>query len=164
MNFVDITLFLMNMVNKTMQRELNDFIKNVKKEQISYDKSSISKARLKISPELFRDLNEWLLQDIYKEKKEIKLYKDFRIIGVDGSRMELPNMSIPKDKKQSEDIKKIYGQASNQNGEHGVMPRVSIMYDLENKLVIDGIFGSLYLSERFMAIEHIDCLADRHSD
>jgi len=158
MNFANITLFMMNMVSKTMQREINDFIKNVKKRQITYTQSAISKARLKISPELFRELNNGLLQDIYEDKEEVKLYRGFRILGVDGSRLELPNMTIPKDKKQSQDIKDIYGQVSDHRGKYAVMPRVSIMYDLGNNLVLDGILNSLHASEAFMAIEHIDQL------
>jgi hypothetical protein len=148
----------MNMLDKTMQRELNDFIKEVKKEPIKYGKSAMSKARLKISPELFIDLNRGLLEDIYEEKEEIKLYHGFRIIGVDGSTLALPNMDILKDKKQSEDIKEIYGKGSNQKGEYGATPRISIMYDLENKFVLDGILSSIHSSEGFMAIEHIDKL------
>jgi len=158
MSFVDIVLFMMNMVNKTMQREINDFIKEVKKEPIKYGKSAMSKARLKISPELFIDLNEGLVEDIYEEKEDIKLYQGLRIIGVDGSTLALPNMDILKDKKQSEDIKEIYGKGSNQKGEYGATPRVSIMYDLENKFVLDGILSSIHSSEGFMAIEHIDKL------
>jgi len=158
MNFADITLFMMNMVSKTMQREINDFIENVKKKKMSYSKSAMSKARAKISPELFKELNYGLIQDIYEDKEEIKLYRGFRIFGVDGSRLELPNMTIPKDKKQSDDIKEIYGQVSDHNGKYAVMPRVSIMYDLENNIVVDGILSSLHTSERFMAIEHLEQL------
>jgi len=158
MNFSDMTLFMMNMVSKTMQREINDFIKNVKKKPISYTKSAISKARVKISPELFMELNDGFVQDIYEDKEEVKLYRGFRIFGVDGSRLELPNMTIPKDKKQSEDIKEIYGQASNQHGQYAIMPRDSIMHDLENNIVVDSILSSLHCSEGFMAIEHIEHL------
>ena len=158
MSFVDLVLFMMNMVNKTMQTELNDFIENVKKEPIKYGKSAMSKARLKISPELFIDLNEGMLEDVYGDKEEIRLHYGFRILGVDGSTLELPSMDILKDKKQSEDIKKIYGKGSNQKGEYGSTPRISIIYDLENKFVLDGILSSLHSSERFMAIEHIDKL------
>jgi hypothetical protein len=158
MSFVDLVLFMMNMVDKTMQRELNDFIKEVKKEPIKYGKSAMSKARLKISPELFIDLNEGLLEDIYEEIEDIKLHHGFRIIGVDGSTLALPNMNILKDKKQSEDIKEIYGKGSNQKGEYGATPRISILYDLENKFVLDGILSSIHSSEGFMAIEHIDKL------
>lgn len=143
-----------------MQRELNDYIKDVKQEPIKYGKSAMSKARLKISPELFIDLNEGMLEDIYEDKEEIKLYHSFRILGVDGSTLALPNMNILKDKKQSEDIKEIYGKGSNQKGEYGATPRVSIMYDLENKFVLDGILGSIHSSEGFMAIEHIDKLLE----
>ena len=75
-----------------------------------YSKSAISKARVKISPELVRELNNGFLQDIYEDKEEVKLYREFRIFGVDGSRLELSNMTIAKDKKQSDDIKEIYGQ------------------------------------------------------
>ncbi len=158
MSFVDLVLFMMNMVNKTMQRELNDFIKEVKKEPIKYGKSAMSKARLKISPELFIDLNDGLLEDVYEEIEDIKLHHGFRIIGVDGSTLALPNMNILKDKKQSEDIKEIYGKGSNQKGEYGATPRISILYDLENKFVLDGILSSIHSSEGFMAIEHIDKL------
>jgi len=38
MSFTDLVLFMMNMVNKTMQRELNDYIKDVKQEPIKYGK------------------------------------------------------------------------------------------------------------------------------
>ena len=158
MSFVDIVLFMMNMVSKTMQREINDYVKNVKKVQMTYSKSAISKARLKISPELFRELNDGLVKDIYEDKEEVKLYKGFRIFGIDGSKLELPNMIIPKDKKQSDDIKEIYGQVSNQNGKYAIMPRVSIIYDLENNIVVDSILSSLHSSEGFMAIEHLECL------
>jgi len=126
-----------------MQRELNDFIKDVKKEPIRYGKSAMSKARVKISPELFVDLNEGLLEDIYEEREEVKLHHGFRIIGVDGSTLALPNMDILKDKKQSKDIKEIYGKGSNQKGEYGATPRISIMYDLENKFVLDVLVNYL---------------------
>jgi len=160
MNFVNLVLFMLNMVNKTMQRELNDFIENIKKEPIKYGKSAMSKARIKISPELFIDLNKGMIEDIYQDKEEVKLYYGFRIIGVDGSTVALPNMNILKDKKQSENIKEIYGKGSNQKGEYGATPRISIMYDLENKFVLDGIMSSIHSSERFMAVEHIDKLIE----
>jgi hypothetical protein len=116
MSFVDLVLFMMNMVNNTM------------------------------------------LDDIYGDKEEVKLHHGFRIMGIDGSTLALPNMDILKDKKQSEDIKNIYGKGSNHKGEYGATPRISMIYDLENKFILDGILSSLHSSEGFMAIEHIDKL------
>jgi hypothetical protein len=160
MSFQDLILFMMNMVNKTLQREINDYIKNIKREKIKYQKSSMSKARMKISPELFKELNRELIKDIYEDKEEIKLFKNFRIFAVDGTRLELPNMYIPKDVKQSEDIKTIYGQGSNQHDKYAITSRTSTLYDVENKIIIDGIFNSIYASESYMAIEHINYLVN----
>ncbi len=158
MTFADMILFMMNMVSKTMQREINDFMKNVKDKSESYDKSSISKSRINISPELFKELNDGVVESIYKDKEEIKLFNGLRIFGVDGTTIELPNMSIPKDIKQTENLKLIYGQKSNQKGKYAIASRTSILHDLENNIIVDGIFNSIYSSEGFMAIEHINKL------
>lgn len=164
MSFIDITLFLMNIVNRTLQREINDFIINVKQKRMVYKKSSMSKARMKISPQLFQELNRELIKDIYVEIDEIKTFKNFRILAIDGTRLELPNMYIPKDVQQSEDIKTIYGQGSNKHGKYAITSRTSTLYDVENKIIIDGIFNSIYSSEGFMAIEHINYLVKFNKD
>jgi len=44
------------------------------------------------------------------------------------------------------------------------MPRVSIIHDLENNIVVDGILSSLHSSEGFMAIEHIEHLKKLNKD
>jgi len=155
MGFSDIVLFNMNMVNQTMQKELNSYFKEVKKEKIKYDKSSMSKARQKISPSVYEALNERFIKEIYEDKEEIKLYHGLRILGIDGTILEFPNMGILKDKNQTEEIKSIYGKRSNQEGELGVVSRTSVLYDLENNIVLDGILGSHDSSERAMASEHI---------
>ena len=61
---------------------------------------------MKISPELFRELNRFFIKDIYEDKNEIKLFRGLRIFGIDGTTLELPNMRIPKDTQQSENIQK----------------------------------------------------------
>jgi hypothetical protein len=47
MGFSDIVLFQMNMINHSMQKEINSYFKEVKKEKMKYDKSAMSKARHK---------------------------------------------------------------------------------------------------------------------
>ena len=155
MGFTDIVLFNMNMVNQTMQKELNSYLKEVKKEKIKYDKSAMSKARQKISPSVYEALNARFIKEIYEDKEEVKLYHGLRILGIDGTILELPNMGILKDKNQTETIRTIYGKRSNQEGELGVVSRTSVLYDLENNIVLDGILGSHDSSERAMASEHI---------
>lgn len=158
MGFSDIVLFNMNMLNQTMQKEINNYIKEVKNKKISYDKSAMSKARQKISPSVYEDLNSKLIDEIYEDKESVKLYHGLRIFGVDGTNIELPNMGILKDKKQTEEIQTIYGRRSNNSGELGVMSKASVLYDLENNIVMDGILNSYASSERAMAVEHIRAL------
>lgn len=155
MGFSDIILFNMNMINQSMQKELNSYFKEVKKEKLKYDKSAMSKARQKISPSVYEDLNSELVMEIYEDKKSVKLYHGLRIFGIDGTNIELPNMGILKDKKQTEAIKNIYGKRSNNSGELGIVSKASVLYDLENNIVIDGILNSYASSERAMAVEHI---------
>ena len=158
MGFSDIVLFNMNMVNKTMQKEINNYMKEVKNKQISYDKSAMSKARQKISPSVYDDLNSKLIDEIYEDKESVKLYHGLRILGIDGTDIELPNMGILKDKKQTEEIQTIYGRRSNNSGELGVISKASVLYDLENNIVMDAILNSYASSERAMAVEHIRAL------
>ena len=145
----------MNMVNQSMQTEINSYFKEVKKEKMKYDKSAMSKARQKISPSLYEDLNSRFMKEIYEDKKSVKLYHGLRIFGIDGTTIELPNMGILKDKIQTEEIRNIYGRRANKSGELGVMSKASTLYDLENNIVIDGILNSYASSERAMAVEHI---------
>jgi len=155
MGFSDIVLFQLNIVNQSMQKEINSFFKEVKKEKMKYDKSAMSKARQKISPSLYEDLNRRFIREIYEDKKSVKLYHGLRIFGIDGTNIELPNMGILKDKKQTEEIQNIYGRRSNTSGKLGVMSKASVIYDLENNIVLDGILNSYASSERAMAVEHI---------
>ena len=155
MGFSDIVLFQLNIVNQSMQKEINIFLKEVKKEKKKYDKSAMSKARQKISPSLYEDLNSRFIREIYEDRESVKLYNGLRIFGIDGTNIELPNMGILKDKKQTEEIQNIYGRRSNTSGELGVMSKASVIYDLENHIVLDGILNSYASSERAMAVEHI---------
>jgi len=155
MGFSDIVLFQLNLVNQSMQKEINSYFKEVKKEKIKYDKSAMSKARQKISPSLYEDLNSRFIKEIYEDKKSVKLYHGLRIFGIDGTNIELPNMGILKDKIQTEEIRGIYGRRSNNSGELGVISKASTLYDLENNIIIDGILNSYASSERAMAVEHI---------
>jgi hypothetical protein len=155
MGFSDIVLFQLNIVNQSMQKEINSFFKEVKKEKMKYDKSAMSKARQKISPSLYEDLNSRFIREIYEDRESVKLYHGLRLFGIDGTNIELPNMGILKDKKQTEEIQNIYGRRSNTSGELGVMSKASVIYDLENNIVLDGILNSYASSERAMAVEHI---------
>lgn len=51
----------------------------------------------------------------------MKLWKGFRLLSVDGSRMTLPN---------TEELKNEYGETKNQTSTGVVQARASVLYDV----------------------------------
>lgn len=56
LTFPEIILFVLNLVTKSLQIELNDFFELMKKDGIAISKQGLSQARKKIKPEAFRTL------------------------------------------------------------------------------------------------------------
>jgi hypothetical protein len=146
---------------------MDEFMKNnMKQKNKGYSKSAYTQARAKISPSLFSMLNDELIQEYYKDKSKIKLYKNLRIFAIDGSTLQFPNVEsiIPKDGeeklKMSNDLRTIYGYSSNDKGDFATKARISILEDVENNVVHQGILNSYYSSEKDMAFEHIDYLVE----
>jgi len=53
-------------------------------------------------------------------------------------------------------LKSIYGQAKNQTKSSIVQARCSVLYDVENNYVIDGVLAPLTRGERVLALSHLD--------
>jgi len=151
---------------RSLQTSLNDFFKNLKETESKYTKSSYTKARAKISPSLFIELNNELIQDYYEDTNGVKLFMGFRVFAIDGSTMQLPNVeSISKKvdgkpQKMNQELREIYGYNNNNLGVYETKARVSILFDIENKIVHQGILNSYFSSEKDMAFEHIEYLVE----
>jgi hypothetical protein len=69
-------------------------------------------------------------------------------LAIDGSTVELPT---------TEELKREYGEVkNNSNRLNMAMGRTSMMYDVENELIIDGVLEKYKTSEREMAQKHIN--------
>ena len=166
MGFEDISFLLLKNSKKSSQITLNEFLKEYKEKEMKYTKPSYTKARAKISPSLFIALNDNLIESFYEDKETVEMYKNFRVFAIDGSTLQLPNvesLNLKKDsktKKMKQELRSIYGYCSNNKGEYETKARISILEDIENKIVHQGILGSFFSSEKDMAFEHIEYLAD----
>jgi Transposase DDE domain len=66
-------------------------------------KSAYSQSRYKIKSDLFEDVNDVLLKNVYKERGEnleeegLKQYKSYYVEAIDGSKITLPNTQVMKD-------------------------------------------------------------------
>lgn len=113
----------------------------------SFTKSAFVQYRKKIKPELFKHLSDTIVNEFYTDNEEgIKLWRGFRLLGVDGSRLTLPITT---------ELKKIYGETKNQSDTGVVQSRVSVLYDVINNYVIEGVLSPLKIGEGKLAIKHL---------
>jgi hypothetical protein len=143
----------MNFLRKSLSLEIENFVKHISslkdgKFVSVFSKSAFSQCRNKIKPEVFVHLNQTLIRDFYTDNDDsVKLWEGFRLLAIDGSRLTLPN---------TEELKNYYGETKNQTNAGVVQARVSVMYDVLNKYVLDGIVSPLSIGEADSAINHLE--------
>lgn len=142
--FPVLILFILNLPRRSLQSELNNFVKVITLPSIS--KQAFSAARKKLLPAAFVNLNRSLVHEFYTDN-EFQKFQAYRLIVVDGSTLQLPESNSIRDK---------YGECSNQKSCVGMtMSRISHAYDPLNGITLDAIMKPYKASERQMALEHI---------
>lgn len=147
-NFADIILIILNTLRKTTQLEIDCFLqKYLPSKTTGYTKQSFSEARHKILPEAFVLLNQLLIELFYSDGK-FKKFKNYRVLGIDGSKMQLPN---------NERTRLKFGSIRNNLENYKIAQGLaSTLFDLENKLIISAEIDRSDGNERKLAIKHID--------
>lgn len=143
-------LFMINLLRKSLAIEIDSFMNFLYgKQQTSklFTQSAFVQARKKISPDVFKKLSQTIINEFYTDNEEsIGLWNGFRILAVDGSRITLPN---------TDELEAKYGKTKNQSQTSIVQARCSVLYDVENNYVIDGVLAPLAEGERALAIDHL---------
>jgi hypothetical protein len=138
-------LFMMNFLRKSLALEVFNFVKNVKIK--AFSKSAFVQCRKKINPLVFEELSQVLISEFYADNDEsVKLWKGFRLLAVDGTRISLPD---------TKELRAIYGATKNQTETTVAQARMSVLYDVLNNYVIDGKMAALSTGEKSLAIEHL---------
>lgn len=113
----------------------------------SFTQSAFIQSRNKIKPEVFKHLNSTIVDEFYTDNDlSIKLWKGFRLLAVDGSRINLPDTKELADK---------FGLSKNQTKTVTVQARCSVLYDVLNNFVLDSKLTSLSIGESTIAKEHL---------
>ena len=149
LGFKELILFQLNALKGSLQSSLKEFIKSLKHVK-SYTKQAYSEARQKINFKVFCNLNKILLLEYYK-LNTYKTHKGYRVMAIDGSNLRLPNTN---------ELKKTFGEITNQGEITLASARGSVLYDVENKIVIDSIIERYMFNERELAIKHIEKLKE----
>ena len=145
-SFKKIVLFIINLARKSLQLELYDFAEMSKSKDAT--KQAFSKARRKIDPAVFKLLNEKLVREFYTDN-DFKTFKGFRVLLVDGSKIQLPS---------SPELISSYGSSGSLTHKGLPMAQASILFDALNKITIDSVISQYNTSEKDQALDLVDCL------
>ena len=150
--FVNTLLFMLNLLRKSLVVEIDNFLTHLNEkfrlgQQLqSFTSSAFIQNRKKIKPEVFKYLSEVIIDNYYVESNEnIQLFKGFRILTVDGSSLTLPF---------TKELRKLYGEATNASEIVVVNAKISVLYDVLNRLSLDSVIAPVDTGERKLALTH----------
>lgn len=150
MGFKDFIWYLTFQKGRTTSMELDEYLKNKNGTyEISISKQAFSKQRINLKPQIFIDLYKDYLIDFYENyPEEVKTYKGYYILAIDGSMFEIPNTE-----KLREEFKT---QKNNSGHRESARARVSGIYDIENEFMIDATIVDCGQGEKRLAKANIE--------
>lgn len=150
--------FLLNMLTKTLQIELDKFLKVLKGQntEVTVTNQAFCQARQRFSEQAFIRLDEQFVEEFYTENT-YKTWKGYRLMGIDGSTVQLP---------WGEELFAEFGGVTNQQGVVMAMGRISVAFDVENELSVHALIDRYSCEERELALRHLEavCAFDRRTD
>jgi hypothetical protein len=150
-HFAHLIILLVQGLKRSLQRELNSFYQKLQRKDFLLQhvtKGAFSRARAKLKPEAFVELNDVGINNFYKHAP-YQQWHGFRLLSSDGSTAVLPNHPS---------IKKEFGVTK--FGPYANSPRsvarISLLYDVLNFTTLDGQIGGYTTSERTLLKQHLD--------
>jgi len=151
LTFAIIVIFLLNLVKRALQDELDEFFKLLNGEEVAervVTKSAFTQARKKLKYEAFVELNQAQV-DYFYDHFEPQTWCGFRLLAVDGSTIELPRTG---------QIMEHFGAWHPNQGEPCPLARASQIFDVLNEITLEAIISPKDVGERSLAAQHFDIL------
>ena len=136
---------MLNLVKKSLQKELTEFF-SIFSDEKNITNSAFCQSRMNLDYTAFVELNDLMIKDFYENSK-YKLWKDFRLLAIDGSRLQLPI---------SKEIIETFGCAKNNHKTITPMAQASYCIDLLNKKILNSEIGRNETSEYKLALKHLE--------
>lgn len=145
--FVTVILIVLNMLKRSLQDELDEFFRAIKRGEVSerfVTKGAFTQARKKFKHTAFIELNTEQVNYFYEHFEPLS-WKGKRLLAIDGSMAELPN---------NEKIGSHFGVWHPRMGGECPKARLSQLFDVINKVTIDALIRPKAEDERSLALEH----------
>ncbi len=147
LTFPNLILFMLNSIKKSLQRELTEFSLLLRDERVkNITNSAFCQSRMKLNPSAFIELNDDIIEEFYTDNV-FNLWKGFRLLAVDGSRIHLP-LSL--------EIIEDFGFAKNNHLTITPMAQVSSCFDVLNNMIINSEIDRYGTSECNLALRHLE--------
>jgi hypothetical protein len=144
--------------SKSLQLSMNDFLPKLRREYTTADKSAYSKARRKLKHTAFIELNrEAVVRTMYEGGPDDYLtLHGFRILAVDGSKVQLPTNTETEEVFGSFDYHSMQpdGKGPAVSGRHSY-GLASVLYDVLNRVALDAILAPSHSYEVELAKDHL---------
>ena len=139
-----------NRMSKSLSVEVSRFF-SLLGGKVSLDptKQAFSKARRGLKASAFVELNEDLIRGYYAQGVEVPSH-GYLLLGIDGSLLQLPNRR---------ELLSDFGACPGGRVPMA-MARVSRLFDLRHRMVLDSQIDRYDQSEQFLAYKHIEKLSD----
>ena len=136
------------MPKRSLSIEINDFFELLNDANPA-TKGAFSLQRIKLLPIFFQIWNTWLVNSFYKYYgKDIKRWKGFLLLAVDGSTVNLV---------EKKEVIDYFGTKTNQFGSTP-MARIMQIYDVLNDITVMSEISPSTVSEKAIITKHIDNL------
>ena len=151
LTFVIVVIFLLNLIKRALQDELDELFKLLKGEEVAVrivTKSAFTQARKKLKYRAFIELNQAQVAYFYNHF-EPQTWRGFRLVAADGSTSELP---------RTPEVIEHFGAWHPAKGDPCPIARVSQMFDVINQVTLEAIIAPKALGERSLAALHFALL------
>jgi len=145
MTFTEIIYFMLSMLKESTQNALERVFPQLQKENLDMSQQAFSAARQKIKWEAFEELFRTSVIGSYQE--EWKLWRGYRVMAADGSFVQLPSDAA---------LVQYFGGLGHERETATAL--ASLLYDLENNIIVDAMIAPVSENERTLAEGHLRAL------
>jgi len=146
--FVGLLTSQINRMSKSLSVEVSRFVERFFGSDLDYSKQAYSRCRSKLKYEAYTALNRQFISSYYKNG-EYGRWQGYLLLAGDSSTLQLP---------LSQELAAAFGTVDNK-GWSMPMARLSLIYDVENRLVLESLLAGYVSSEKNMLEEQLDQLA-----
>ena len=143
-----LVLFLLNLVQGALQAELDRFcevLQGVSVASRMVTKAAFSLARRKLHFGAFVEINRVVVDSFYHDRP-VQRWHGWRLLAIDGSTALLP---------RSEEVRAWFGVVAEGEATPCVIGRVSTLYDVLNRIIVEAYLAPYRIGEHELAVAHL---------